>query len=103
MKLEEEYTSDICALCGWPINKPITKKEAAKLISGIIDWLNNNKSLTKNLEKKIEKFGKEELYICRYDFFYLIKDIIECENEEIAKKFENEVASKYEFYGGIIS
>jgi len=99
----EDNSSDVCAICGWPINRPIEKKESRKFVEGIIKWLEENRFLTDNLKSQVARFSGKKLYMCRYDFFYLIKDIIGSENEEAAKLFEEKIASKYEFRGGIVS
>ena len=99
----EDNSSHVCAMCGWPINRPISKKEIKTFVEGIERWLENVGGLNENLKKKLESLLGKELYICRYDFFYLIKGMVESENEEVGEKFEKEIASKYEFYGGIIS
>jgi len=99
----EDNTSEVCALCGWPINRPIVKKEVEILLGGIKDWLENRNRVTENLRKKLEHFSNKEIYLCRYDFFYLIKDLISSEDVKLGEEFEREIASKYEFYGGIIS
>jgi len=99
----EDNTSDVCSICGWPINRPISIKESKSFVDGIIKWLDENGFLNESLNSKISKFSGRKLYMCRYDFFYLIKDIIGSENEEAAKLFEEKIASKYEFRGGIVS
>jgi hypothetical protein len=99
----EDNSSDVCAICGWPINKPIKRREAKNFINSIKDWLETNSGLSDSLKRKLEKLAGKELHLCRYDFFYLIKDMIGAENEALAIKFEKEIASKYEFHGGIIS
>ena len=103
MKAIEDNSSDVCSICGWPINKPISKFESKNFINGIIRWLKDDGFLTDSLRSKISKLSNKELYICRYDFFYLIKDIISSENENAAEEFEKKIASKYEFGEGIIS
>jgi hypothetical protein len=100
---KEDSSSKICALCGWPINRVIKKGEVKELIKGIENWLNQNEGLSINIKHKLKKLEGKDLYFCRYDFFYLVKDIIEAENEALANKFEKEIASKYDFYGGIVS
>ena len=99
----EDNTSDVCSICGWPINRPISIKESKKFVQGIIKWLDDNRFLNDSLKSKIAKFSGKKLYMCRYDFFYLIKDIISLEDEEAAKMFEEKIASKYDFMGGIVS
>jgi hypothetical protein len=99
----EDNSSDVCAICGWPINKPIERREAKNFINSIKDWLKTNSGLSDSLKRKLEKLAGKELHLCRYDFFYLIKDMIGAENEALANKFEKEIASKYDFHGGIIS
>jgi len=99
----EDNTSEVCALCGWPINKPIDKKEIRVFLDGIKNWLEKKGRLTENLRKKLESFSGKETYLCRYDFFHLIKDLISLEDERLSEEFEKEIASKYEFYGGIVS
>jgi hypothetical protein len=65
--------------------------------------LEANNGLSDSLKQKLQKLEGKELHLCRYDFFSLIKGMIEAENETLANKFEMEIASKYDFYGGIIS
>jgi hypothetical protein len=103
LNVTEDNSSDVCAICGWPINRPISIRESKKFTEGIIKWLDENGFLNEGLNSKISKFSGKKLYMCRYDFFYLIKDIISSENEEAAKEFEEKIASKYEFGGGIVS
>jgi len=100
---EEDNSSDVCAICGWPINKPIGKIETKNFTTSIKNWLEANNGLSDSLKQKLQKLEGKELHLCRYDFFSLIKDMIEAENETLANKFEMEIASKYDFYGGIIS
>jgi hypothetical protein len=99
----EDNSSAVCAICGWPINRPIDKKETKIFINSIKNWLEINNGLSDSLKQKLEKLEGKELHLCRYDFFYLIKDMIEAEDETLANKFEKEIASKYDFHGGIIS
>jgi len=99
----EDNSSNVCAICGWPINRPMSKKETKVFISGIRRWLEKNGKLNESLSRKLRIFSQKEIHLCRYDFFYLIKDMIEGESKSLAKKFEREIASKYDFYGGIVS
>ncbi len=99
----EDFSSNVCAICGWPINRVLSKNDTRMLVKGVERWLRINDGLSDRLKKKLDRLAGRELYLCRYDFFFLIKDIIESENLELAKKFEEEIASKYDFYGGIIS
>ena len=99
----EDNTSEICALCGWPINRPISKKGIRAFLDGIKSWLEKRGRLSEILRKKLEFFSGEEIYLCRYDFFYLVKDLIGAEDEKLGEEFEKEIASKYDFYGGIVS
>jgi hypothetical protein len=99
----EDNSSAVCAICGWPINRPIDKKETKIFINSIKNWLEINNGLSDSLKQKLEKLEEKELHLCRYDFFYLIKDMIEAEDETLANKFEKEIALKYDFHGGIIS
>jgi len=103
LKPIEDNSSDVCSICGWPINRPINLKESKNFVEGIIKWLDENGFLNDSLKSKIVKLSGKKLYMCRYDFFYLIKDIISIENEEAARVFEEKIASKYEFGGGIVS
>ena len=103
LKETEDFSSNVCAVCGWPINKPISKEESKFLIKGVKEWLSrNSQEVLEKIEKSLKELEKEN-YLCRYDFFYLIKGIIERENEQIASKFEKEVCSKYDFLGSIVS
>jgi len=103
LKTIEDNSSDVCSICGWPINKPISKPESRNFVEGIIRWLKDRGFLTDSLKSKISRFSNKELYCCRYDFLYLVKDIISSENESAAKEFEDKIASKYEFGEAIIS
>jgi hypothetical protein len=103
LEVKEDNSSDVCALCGWPINRPLSKRETQRFIKGVKEWLRKNGKPMASIEKKLELLQGKKLYLCRYDFFHLIKDIIKDESETLAKKFEEEIASKYDFYGGIIS
>jgi hypothetical protein len=99
----EDNSSDVCAICGWPINRPIDKRKTKIFVKSIKNWLEINNGLSDILKQKLDKLERKELHVCRYDLFYLIKDIIEAEDETLADKFEKEIASKYDFNGGIIS
>ena len=103
LKTIEDNSSDVCSICGWPINKPISKSESRNFVEGIIRWLKDRGFLTDSLKSKISEFSNKELYLCRYDFLYLVKDIVSSENESAAKEFEEKIASKYEFGEAIIS
>jgi hypothetical protein len=100
---KEDNSCNVCAICGWVINKEINKNEAKNLISGIKNWLKVNNGLSNILKQKLEKLEGKKLFLCRYDLFYLVKSIIEAENEMLASEFEKKIASKYDFHGGIIS
>ncbi len=103
LKENEDFSSNVCAICGWPINRPISRKEAKIFIKGVEDWLSkNSQEVLKKVEKSLKELEKEN-YLCRYDFFYLIKGMIEREDEKIASKFEEEICSKYDFLGSIVS
>jgi len=102
-KVEEDNTSEVCAICGWPINKPMSRKESMMFVDGIKSWIRKNGILTKSLREKLDRLFNRKIHLCRYDFFYLILELIRNENEEMAEKFEKEIASKYDFKGGIIS
>ena len=53
----EDNTSDVCSICGWPINRPISIKESKSFVDGIIKWLDENGFLNESLNSKISKFS----------------------------------------------
>lgn len=103
LKETEDFSSNVCAICGWPINKPISKEDSASFIRGVEEWLSKKSPETlSKIQKSLETLKKEN-YLCRYDFFHLIEGIIGKEDEQIASLFEKEIASKYEFGDSLVS
>jgi len=103
LKENEDFSSNVCSVCGWPINRVISKEEAGKFINGVEKWLEKENFKNENLFKALNKLKRKEHYLCRYDFFELIKNIIENFDKNVAKKFEKEIFSQYDFFGSLIS
>ncbi len=104
MKNEEYDDSIHCLICDWPINRVIKKDKVNEFCSGIIKWLEAKK--IKNREKIIEKIRalmNKDAYLCRYDFFYLIRDFIKEYNPKAAKVFEEKIAKQFDFNGAMVS
>ncbi len=45
----------------------------------------------------------KDAYLCRYDFFYLIRDFIKEYNPKAAKVFEEKIAKQFDFNGAMVS
>lgn len=103
LKEVEDNSSHVCAICGWPIQRVITKREAKIFIKGIKDWLSNKEFNNKEIYEILNQLAKKDHYLCRYDFFYLIKGIFENFDKNLAENFEKEIASQYDFFGSLVS
>jgi len=102
---EEENTNSIrCVICDWPINRLLNVQ---LFYPSIFKWIEENSSdqeKKKKILKHLEFLKRlKSVPICRYDFFYLIEDIISQVDKKLAEKFEKEVASNYDFSGSLIS
>lgn len=104
IKNQENNTSKLCAICSWPINRKISKEKVKEFCRGIIKWLKKQKPRNfKKIVKKIETLNGKDAELCRYDFFYLIRDFIKEYDARVAKKYEKEIASKFDFGGALVS
>jgi len=103
LKEDEDFSSNVCSVCGWPINRVISKEEARKFVEGVEKWLEKENLKNESLFKALNKLKRKEHYLCRYDFFELIKNIIENFDKNVARKFEKEIFSQYDFFGSLVS
>jgi len=103
LKENEDFSSNVCSVCGWPINRVISKEDARKFVEGVEKWLKKENLKNESLFKALNKLKRKEHYLCRYDFFELIKNIIENFDKNVARKFEKEIFSQYDFFGSLIS
>jgi len=102
----EDTSSPICVICGWPINRLIEKQEVEKFCRGVLEWVKKNTNswkIVNNIKKKLERIEGKTLAMCRYDFFYFIKDLISSVDEKLGEKYEKEVCLQYDFRGSLIS
>ena len=103
LKPEEDTTSLRCVICGWPINRPVKVK---KFYKHVVEWIerNSNGEEKEKIIHDLEFLSRvDSLAICRYDFFELIKNIIERTDVELGKRFEESVEKQYDFSGSLIS
>ncbi|MEM7825539.1 MAG: hypothetical protein QW412_01615 [Candidatus Aenigmatarchaeota archaeon] len=93
-----------CVVCDWPINRKLSKEKVRKFLKGINNWLkqNSSKEIIERIEKRLSFLENKKLNICRYDFFILIKETIESENQELGEKFEK-ILKAFDFWGSLIS
>jgi hypothetical protein len=100
----ENNSPEKCAICGWPINRTISKENTRKFLEGIKNWLRENSSekVKEKIEKRLSFLENKEISVCRYDFFLMVKEIIENEDEELGKKFEK-ILRAFDFGGSLIS
>jgi len=103
LKEDEDFSSNVCSVCGWPINRVISKEDARKFVEGVEKWLEKENLKNESLFKALNKLKRKEHYLCRYDFFELIKNIIENFDKNVARKFEKEIFSQYDFFGSLVS
>jgi len=104
LKEEENTDSFHCIICNWPINRLLNVRLFYPSILKWIEKSSNDQEKKKEIFKRLEFLKRvKSIPICRYDFFYLIKDIISQVDEMLAEKFEKEVASNYDFSGSLIS
>ncbi len=103
MKQVEEDTSEKCIICNWPINRKISLEKSKKFLKGVKEWIkkNANKEIYKKVEKELN-FLEKEMNICRYDFFRIIKEIIESKNKKLGRKF-NTILKAFDFEGSLVS
>lgn len=100
----EDYSSHLCAVCGWPINRVLSKDEVKKFVDGIEKWLEEKKiNNACDVFNSLRKLKKREHYLCRYDFFQIVKGMIESLDKKLGKEFEKKIASKYDFLGALVS
>ncbi|MEM5875020.1 MAG: hypothetical protein QXW01_01770 [Candidatus Aenigmatarchaeota archaeon] len=100
----EDNSSNVCAICGWPIQRVISKEETKKFVKGVKLWIKKFRFRKKKVFIDfLKKLEREEHYLCRYDFFYLIKEKMETFDKKLSKRFEKEIASQYDFFGSLVS
>ena len=103
LELNENTSCERCAICGWPINRPIPKQLLRKIFDFVAEYTKSIEG-SEILRKKLAKILlKEKVYLCRYDLYYLIKDILENFDENLAKEFEERFAKQFDFQGALIS
>lgn len=104
LKEFENNFSEKCAICGWPLNRTLSKENTKKFLKGIKNWLreNSSKEILEKIERRLSFLENKEISVCRFDFFLMIKEIIESENEELGKKFEKFLKA-FDFGGSLIS
>ena len=104
LKKEEMSNSERCIICNWPINRKISKENVEKFLNGILKWIENHKPEVKEkLLEKVSFLRGDDLPICRYDFFEIIKKFITDIDEDLGRKFESEISRNYDFSGSLIS
>jgi predicted transcriptional regulator len=100
----ENDSSDKCVICNWPINRTISEENSRKFVEGIRQWLKGkcSQEVFDRIARKLSFLENREASVCRYDFFLLAKEIIEEEDAELGKKFED-VLRVFDFGGRLIS
>jgi len=68
------------------------------------EWLKGkcDKETLEKVGKRLSFLEGKNLSICRYDFFSLIKKILEEEDEKLGKEFEN-ILKVFDFGGSLVS
>lgn len=104
LKESEVDSSEKCAVCGWPINRRISKEISKKFVEGVKEWLKNkcSKEILEKIEKRLSFLEGKDVSLCRYDFFSLIKKVLEEEDEKLGKEFEN-ILKAFDFGGSLVS
>ena len=103
LELNENTSCERCAICGWPINRPIPKQLLRKIFDFVTEYTKSIEG-SEILRKKLAKILlKDKVYLCRYDLYYLIEDILENFDENLAKEFEERFAKQFDFQGSLVS
>ncbi len=104
LKEFENNSCERCVICNWPINKILSKETINKLLKGVKEWLekNSNKETFERIFERIKFLENKEISICRYDFFSLIKEIVEDEDKKLSEGFEK-ILKAFDFEGSLIS
>ena len=104
MNKVEPDSSEKCVICGWPINRKISEEISKRFVEGVKEWLKGkcNQEVFENVVKKLSFLEGKEISICRYDFFSLIKKMLEEEDEKLGKEFES-ILKAFDFGGSLVS